>query len=89
MTYDEWREAASELDALENNIVWKQTFDCPDYDPDLVQERLKQLEDARISCDISRMLFLIRTSLSRHLGNMSNVSLYKHAHLGTKDLVDR
>ncbi|PWY93517.1 patatin-domain-containing protein [Aspergillus sclerotioniger CBS 115572] len=89
VTYDEWREAASELDALENNTVWKQTFDCPDYDPDLVQERLKQLEDARISCDISRMLFLIRTSLSRHLGNMSNAALYKHSHLGTKDLVDR
>ncbi|RAL05970.1 putative Patatin family phospholipase [Aspergillus ibericus CBS 121593] len=89
VTYDEWKEAAIELDELENNFVWKQTFDCPDYDPHLVQERLKQLEDARISCDVSRMLFLVRTSLSRDLGNMSNVSLYKHVHLGTKDLIDR
>lgn len=35
------------------------------------------------------MLFLIRTSLSRDLGNMRNVSLYRHSHIGTKDLIDR
>ncbi|OJJ71192.1 hypothetical protein ASPBRDRAFT_605717 [Aspergillus brasiliensis CBS 101740] len=89
VTYEEWRDAASELDELENKSAWKQTFECPDYNPHLVLDRLKQLDDARISCDISRMLFLIRTSLSRDLGNMSNASLYKHAHLGTKDLIDQ
>ncbi|PYH93539.1 patatin family phospholipase [Aspergillus ellipticus CBS 707.79] len=89
IVFEDWKEAASELDELEKNYVWKQTFECSDYAPDLVQERLKQLEDARLSCDVSRMLFLIRTSLSRDLGNMSNVSLYKHSHLGTKDLIDR
>lgn len=35
------------------------------------------------------MLFLIRTSLSRDLGNMRNASLYTHSHVGTKDLIDR
>lgn len=35
------------------------------------------------------MLFLVRTSLSRDLGNMRNVSLYRHSHVGTKDLIDR
>ncbi|GAQ37682.1 hypothetical protein AtubIFM55763_006682 [Aspergillus tubingensis] len=89
VTYEEWRDAASELDELENNSAWKETFECPDYDPHLVLDRLKQLDDARINCDISRMLFLIRTSLSRDLGNMSNASLYKHAHLGTKNLIDQ
>lgn len=55
----------------------------------MIQERLEELEDARISCDVSRILFLIRTSLSRDLGGISNASLYRHSHLGTKDLVDR
>lgn len=74
---------------MEGNNVWKQTFECSDYDPHLVQERLQQLEEARISCDMSRMLFLVRTSLNRDLGNMRNASLYRHSHVGTKDLIDR
>ncbi|KAF7170174.1 hypothetical protein CNMCM5623_002689 [Aspergillus felis] len=89
VSYEEWRNCACELDELEDNNTWKQTFECSEYNPRLVQERLRQLEEARISCDVSRMLFLIRTSLSRDLGNMSNVALYRHSHVGTKDLIDR
>lgn len=84
-----WRDCACELDALEGRNVWKNTFDCPEYNPHLIQEHLEELEDARISCDVSRILFLIRTSLSRDLGGISNASLYRHSHVGTKDLVDR
>lgn len=54
-----------------------------------METRLRQLEEARISCDVGRMLFLVRTALSRDLGNMSNLKLYKHSHIGTKDLIDR
>ena len=35
------------------------------------------------------MLFLIRTSLTRGLGDMGNLKLYKHTHIGTKDLIER
>lgn len=80
---------ASELDLLEASDIWKQTLECAEYHPRLVQDRLKQLEEARISCDVSRMLFLVRTALSRDLGQMSNASLYRHSHIGTKDLIDR
>lgn len=55
----------------------------------LVQARLKQLEDARISCDVERMLLLIRTSLTRDLGEMGNLRMYRHSHIGTKDLIER
>ncbi|CAI7668847.1 unnamed protein product [Penicillium manginii] len=89
VTYEEWSECASELDVLENNKAWKHTLECTEYHPQLVHERLRQLEDARISCDVSRMLFLVRTALSRDLGKMSNASLYRHSHIGTKDLIDR
>jgi len=64
-------------------------FESPDYDAPLVEARLKQLDEARISCDIGRMLFLIRTALTRDLGDMGNLRMYKHAHIGTKDLVER
>ena len=54
-----------------------------------MQARLKQLDEARISCDVGRMLFLVRTALSRHLGDMGNIRMYKHSHVGTKDLIER
>lgn len=63
--------------------------ESPDYDAALVETRLKQMDEARISCDVGRMLFLIRTSLSRGLGDMGNLKLYKHTHIGTKDLIER
>ncbi|KAI9688993.1 MAG: hypothetical protein M1822_000730 [Bathelium mastoideum] len=88
-TYDDWRTHASELDRLEGNDVWKQERDSDEYDPELVGARLKQLDDARINCDVGRMLFLIRTSLTRSLGGMGDARLYKHSHIGTKDLIER
>lgn len=54
-----------------------------------MEARLKQLDEARISCDIGRMLYLIRTSLTRDLGDMGNLRMYKHSHVGTKDLVEK
>ncbi|KAJ6140571.1 hypothetical protein N7470_010367 [Penicillium chermesinum] len=89
VSYEEWSSCASELDVLEENDLWKEAFECTEYHPRLVQERLAQLEEARISCDVSRMLFLVRTALSRDLGKMSNASLYRHSHIGTKTLVDK
>jgi TAG lipase / steryl ester hydrolase / phospholipase A2 / LPA acyltransferase len=35
------------------------------------------------------MLFLIRTSLTRGLGGMGDLRLYKHSHIGTKTLIER
>ena len=89
MNYEDWQTAAAELDDLEGNNGWKAIFDSPDYDAALVEARLNQLDEARISCDVGRMLFLIRTSLTRNLGDMGSIKLYKHTHIGTKDLIER
>ncbi|KAF6227041.1 hypothetical protein HO133_008482 [Letharia lupina] len=85
----DWKAAATELDDLEGNNEWKSIFESPDYDAPLVEARSKQLDEARIGCDIGRMLFLIRTSLTRDLGDMGNLRMYKHTHIGTKDLIER
>lgn len=89
MNHADWKTAATELDDLEGNNEWKSIFESPDYDAPLVEARSKQLDEARISCDIGRMLFLIRTSLTRDLGDMGNLRMYKHTHIGTKDLIER
>ncbi|KAL8800772.1 MAG: hypothetical protein Q9182_004936 [Xanthomendoza sp. 2 TL-2023] len=89
LTAGEWQAAATELDLLQGNNDWKALDQSPDYDASLVHARLKQLDEARISCDVGRMLFLVRTSLTRNLADMGNIRLYKHSHIGTKDLIER
>lgn len=87
-THLEWRTAATELDHLEGNDAWKLEKESAEYDVALVEARLKQLDEARVNCDVSRMLFLIRTSLTRGLGDMGDLRLYKHSHIGTKALIE-
>ncbi|KAL6716529.1 Lipase 5 [Lecanora helva] len=89
INYADWEIAAAELDDIEGNNQWKALLDSPDYDVALVQARLKQLDEARISCDVGRMLFLVRTALSRDLGHIGNLKMYRHTHVGTKDLIER
>ncbi|CAN9253732.1 unnamed protein product [Alternaria alternata] len=88
-TYDQWKAAATELDILEGNEAWKEEDDTTEYNVDLVAARLKELDDARLSCDVKRMLFLVRTTLTRGLGDMGDLRLYKHSHIGTKRLIER
>ncbi|KAI9834390.1 MAG: hypothetical protein M1819_003001 [Sarea resinae] len=88
-TYEQWHASASELDFLEENETWKSESDSADFDAPLVEARLKQLDEARLSCDVGRMLFLIRTSLSRGLGDMDHARLYQHSYTGTKYLIER
>ena len=88
-TRDQWRTAAQELDILEDNEAWKYDTNSSDFDASLIEARLKQLDDARTNCDIKKMLNLVRTALSRDLGGMGNIRLYKHSHVGTKDLIER
>ncbi|KAF1841681.1 triacylglycerol lipase [Cucurbitaria berberidis CBS 394.84] len=88
-SYDEWKAAATELDVLEGNEAWKEQHDSPEYDAALVAARLRELDHARLDCDVRRMLFLIRTTLTRGLGDMGQLRLYKHSHIGTKRLIER
>ncbi|KAH0547918.1 hypothetical protein GP486_008341 [Trichoglossum hirsutum] len=88
-TYHDWRLSAEELDVIEGNVLWKADADSPDYNAALVEARLRQLDDARASGNVDKMLFLVRTSLTRDLGDMGNIKLYRHSHIGTKDLIER
>ncbi|KAI1050880.1 hypothetical protein LB507_009382 [Fusarium sp. FIESC RH6] len=88
-THAQWEAAAKELDSLEGNDEWKRDASTGDYNPDLIQERLDALDDARTKCDVHTMMHLIRTALSRDLGGMNNVDLYRHSYSGTKHLIER
>ncbi|KAG4417150.1 hypothetical protein IFR04_009719 [Cadophora malorum] len=88
-TLDQWKAAAKELDVLDDNEAWKADSTSPEFDAELIETRLEQLDEARINCDVKAMLHLVRTALARDLGGMGNIRLYKHSHIGTKDLIER
>lgn len=88
-TMEVWRNAAMELDVLEDNEAWKLDSLSPDFDAALIEARTKQMDTARIDCDIKKMVMLVRTTLSRDLGGMGNMRLYKHSYIGTKNIIER
>jgi TAG lipase/steryl ester hydrolase/phospholipase A2/LPA acyltransferase len=86
---NEWESAAQELDKLEGNDEWKMDNSSDEYRPEVIEARLRELDEARTNCDIRGMMYLVRTSLSRDLGGMGNIDLYRHSYVGTKRLIER
>lgn len=88
-SYTEWLEASTGLDKLLGNDEWKKDPKSNLYDYQVVEYRLDQLRDARLRGDMDELLFLIRTTLERNLGNMGDPKLYINSFTGTKELIER
>ncbi|KAK0750321.1 acyl transferase/acyl hydrolase/lysophospholipase [Schizothecium vesticola] len=88
-TMMEWELAAKELDRLEGNENWKMDPNSGVYSPDVIEARLRELDEARTNCDLETMVHLVRTALTRDLGGMGNIDLYRHSYVGTKSLIER
>ncbi|KNC97622.1 uncharacterized protein SPPG_07090 [Spizellomyces punctatus DAOM BR117] len=86
--YEQWAAAGGMLDKLTGKDKWKNDPVSPDYDYELLQDRLAQLKKARESGNMSSMMFMLRTSLSRNLGDAGNPRLYGITHVGTKRLIE-
>ncbi|KAG0379888.1 hypothetical protein BGX24_011211 [Mortierella sp. AD032] len=86
--YEQWSEAAIILDRLQGKDKWKNDPRSPHYDYEMLQERLSQLKTARGSGDLGEMIYLLRTSLSRNLGNVGRPQLYANTIIGTKRLIE-
>ncbi|KAF9571910.1 hypothetical protein EC968_010563 [Mortierella alpina] len=86
--YEQWAEAAVVLDRLQGKDKWKNDPRSPHYDYEMLEERLSQLASARESGDLGMMIFLLRTSLSRNLGNVGRPQLYAETIIGTKRLIE-
>jgi hypothetical protein len=87
-TYDQWRAAAIQLDSIENKDIWKEELKSNDYDYGLISKRLQELKKAKESGDLHLMIFVLRTELSRNMGNMGNPNLYTNCRVGTKKLIE-
>ncbi|ORZ31495.1 acyl transferase/acyl hydrolase/lysophospholipase [Catenaria anguillulae PL171] len=87
-SYEQWSAAAAMLDIHDGNEQWKRDPQSPLYDWSLIQDRLTAMREARDAGDLPRLILLLRTSLSRNLGNMGNPMLYGACHIGTKHLIE-
>ena len=70
--YEQWEAAGHQLDTISGNDRWKETDESPFYDSMLLKDRLGLLRKAHESEDLQTMVFLLRTSLSRNIGDIGN-----------------
>lgn len=88
ISYKEWYEISLKLDELLDNDQWKVNPESNLYDYELVHNNLMEMRNARSSKDYKLLLYLIRTKWTRNLGNMGDINLYRHSHVGTKTLIE-
>lgn len=89
-TLEQYQKCAERLDNIQRHNDWKiQSSSCePEYNPAVIEEHIRLLENARNTSDLSAMQHLLRTALSRELGGMNMSRLYKHSWSGTKVLIE-
>ena len=86
--YRQWRAVCLKLDALLGNDAWKRDPVSDLYDHRVVAHNLAQLQRARLAKDYKLLLYLVRTTWVRNVGNMGNVNLFRHLFVGTKALIE-
>lgn len=86
----EYEKCTIALDHVQDHERWKEEKYSiePGYNPDIIATEVGRLKAAVASSDLSAMQHLLRTGLSRDLGDMNIPRLYKHSWFGTKFLID-
>lgn len=87
-SYEEWEEAAFQLDELLHTDLWRQNASSKYYDYKLMNERRRAIIKAREEDDILGLVNLLRSGLVRNLGNITTPRLYNRAYAGTKLLIE-
>lgn len=88
MNYEEWKEAALELDYLEGHYEWKQIIESSLYNYEEIAGRLAELRRYQGLEDKMGLLRSLREGLNHDLGNMGNIELYSRCNFGTKELIE-
>jgi len=87
-TYEQWKAAALELDYLERNVEWKESFPSEIYNYELIYDRLTELRQHHQARNYERLKRAIREGLHHDLGNISDPFLYQRSYVGTKHLIE-
>lgn len=87
-SYEEWLHISKQLDDAENRQEWRYEDKSEYYDSNELSCVLKELREARVSYNIPKLLYLVRTTFSRDICNMGDPRLYTQARSGTKYLIE-
>jgi len=87
-SYEQWKDAAQTLDALENKSAWKDNIASDIYNYELLSDRLILLRKFKEQGDIDGLYRALREGLHHDLGNMGDIRLYQQCHFGTKSLIE-
>ena len=87
-SYEQWEEAAFQLDELLHTDLWRQNASSKYYDYKLMNERRRDIIKAREEEDILGLVNLLRSGLVRNLGNITTPRLFNRAYAGTKLLIE-
>ncbi|KAL2180316.1 acyl transferase/acyl hydrolase/lysophospholipase [Thermothelomyces heterothallicus CBS 202.75] len=87
-TYEQWAEAAQNLDLGLGLDLWRHDPTSKDYDFRLINERLRLIANARKAGDVYELINTLRTGLVRNLGNITSPKLFNCAFAGTKHLIE-
>jgi len=89
-TLTEYESCTVDLDRLQGHEAWKQEKNSiePGYNPEVIANQVIRLKHAVVDQDRETLEHLLRTGLSRDLGGMNSLRLYKHSWFGTKKLID-
>lgn len=87
-TYEAWITLSKQLDDVNHRALWQAEDSSPLYDYMKLHALLSDLRQARLQKDVTKLLYLVRTALSRNVANMGDPRLFNYAQSGTKYLVD-
>lgn len=94
ISYDQWAHCSKRMDHILQLDDWKlqdsptNSKIQPMYDAKLLQLLTRQMKSLRESNNCAQLLYLIRTTWMRNVGNITNVNLYTHCNIGTKKTIE-
>lgn len=88
-TYEEWKEIATLLDAMDEIQAWKTEDESAYFDTDLIQYRLKRLIKYQQQNRTQDLLFLLQEAMTHDVGYICHPLLYTVAYTGTKNLIEQ
>ena len=88
-SFEQWQEAALQIDQHLSNDLWRRQPVGPDYDTRLVIDRTDALTEAIEADDDEQVESLFRAGLLRNLGNITSPNLFHVAFAGTKISIDQ
>ncbi|KAJ9084564.1 hypothetical protein DSO57_1023230 [Entomophthora muscae] len=88
-SYDEWKEAALQLDSHMGKNSWRNQPKMAYYDHKLISDLLEKTSGFRKTGQIQKLMeILLQAGLRNNVGNIDSVRLYSNTYYGTKKVVE-